>query len=274
VDCISHLFKQASSESTDLFGKLITRFELERTRRMEAFLLGCFDHVLVTAATDRDALLGLRHNGTKPAPISVLSNGVDQVFFHPNPQIQRERETLVFSGKMSYHANISMVKFLVADILPRIWKTRPETRLVIVGKDPSPEVKEFGKNPLITVTGTVEDIRPFLWRATVSVVPLLYGAGIQNKILEAMATKTPVVTTFKALTALQVQEGKELLAGQDAEGFSKAVLRLIEDRNLQDVVGSAGAAYVAANHNWFSIAAQLVEIYQQTIDGKHHEVKH
>lgn len=273
VDCISHLFKQASSESTDLFGKLITRFELERTRSMEGFLLGCFDHVLVTAATDRDALLSLRHNGTKPAPISVLSNGVDQVFFHPNPQIQREAETLVFSGKMSYHANISMVKFLVVDILPRIWKTRPGTRLVIVGKDPSPEVKEFAKNPLITVTGTVEDIRPFLWRATVSVVPLLYGAGIQNKILEAMATKTPVVTTLKALAALQVQEGKELLAGQDAEGFSKAVLRLIEDRNLQERVGNAGAAYVAANHNWLSIAAQLVEIYQQTIDLKRQALK-
>jgi glycosyltransferase involved in cell wall biosynthesis len=273
VDCISHLFKQASAESTDLFGKLITRFELGRTRRLEGYLLSCFDHILVTSSIDRDALLGLSLNGTRPAPISVISNGVDQIFFHPNPLIQREPETLVFSGKMSYHANISMVKYLVADIMPRIWKTHPGARLYIVGKDPSSEVKEFETNPLIKVTGTVDDIRPFLWRATVSVVPLLYGAGIQNKILEAMATKTPVVTTFKALSALQVQSGKELLAAHDSEDFSHAVVQLIEDRKLQNQMGQEGAAYVETHHNWLSISAGLVELYQQTIDLKQHSFK-
>lgn len=268
VDCISHLFKQAAAESTDLFGKLITRFELDRTRRMEGFLLNWFDHILVTSAIDRDALLGLNQNGTKPAPISVVSNGVDQAFFHPNPEIQRDIETLVFSGKMSYHANISMVKHLVTDIMPRVWKARPSVRLYIVGKDPSPEVKEFEKNPLIRVTGTVDDIRPFLWRATVAVVPLLYGAGIQNKILEAMATRTPVVTTFKTLAALQVQKGKELLAAQDAEEFAGAVVRLIGDRKLQDTIGDAGVSYVVTNHNWLNIAAELVNIYHQAIERK------
>ena len=268
VDCISHLFKQAAAESTDLFGKLITRFELDRTRRMEGFLLNWFDHILVTSAIDRDALLGLNQNGTKPAPISVVSNGVDQAFFHPNPEIQRDIETLVFSGKMSYHANISMVKHLVTDIMPRVWKARPSVRLYIVGKDPSPEVKEFEKNPLIRVTGTVDDIRPFLWRATVAVVPLLYGAGIQNKILEAMATRTPVVTTFKTLAALQVQKGKELLAAQDAEEFAGAVVRLIGDRKLQDTIGDAGVSYVVTNHNWLNIAAGLVNIYHQAIERK------
>jgi glycosyltransferase involved in cell wall biosynthesis len=274
VDCISHLFKQASAQSTDLFGKLVTRFELDRTRRMEGFLLSFFDHILVTSSVDREALLSLVHNGKKPSPISVISNGVDQSFFHPNSQIERDPETLVFSGKMSYHANISMAKYLVNDIMPRIWKIRSGARLYIVGKDPSPEVKEYEKNPLIKVTGTVDDIRPFLWRATVSVVPLLYGAGIQNKILEAMATNTPVVTTFKTLSALQVQAGKELLAAHDSDEFAQAVVQLIEDRNLQDQIRSAGASYVKRNHNWSTIAAQLVDIYQQTIDGKRHSLQH
>jgi glycosyltransferase involved in cell wall biosynthesis len=265
VDCISHLFKQASVQSTDLFGRLITRFELDRTRKLEGKLLSRFDHVLVTSTVDREALLGLTRNAMKQAPVSVLSNGVDQVFFHPNPEIKRDTETLVFSGKMSYHANISMVKHLVAEIMPRIWKTRPAARLYIVGKDPTPEIKEFGKNPLINVTGTVDDIRPFLWRATVSVVPLLYGAGIQNKILEAMATRTPVVTTFKALSALHVQAGKHLLAANDSDEFSQAVLRLIEDRNLQEEIGDSGLSYIRTHHSWTSIAARLVDIYQQTL---------
>lgn len=267
VDCISHLFEQSSAQSKDLFGKLITRFELERTRKMERKLLVCFDHVLVTSSMDKTALLGLMRNGMRSAPISVLSNGVDQEFFRPNPNIKRDPETLVFSGKMSYHANISMVKYLVTEIMPRIWKMRPAVRLCIVGKDPPADIKELEKNPLVTVTGTVDDIRPFLWRATVSVVPLIYGAGIQNKILEAMATKTPVVTTFKALSALQVQVGKEVLAANDADEFSQAVVRLIEDRNLQHQIGEAGASYVGAQHSWDSMASQLAGIYQQALNA-------
>jgi glycosyltransferase involved in cell wall biosynthesis len=167
---------------------------------------------------------------------------------------------------MSYHANISMVKYLVNEIMPRIWKVRPTARLYIVGKNPPSDIKQLEKNPLITVTGTVEDIRPYLWCATVSVVPLLYGAGIQNKILEAMATGTPVVTTSKSLSALQVQPGRDLLVSNGADEYSQAVLRLIENRNLQREIGEAGSAYTKSHHSWSVIASQLVEIYQQSIN--------
>jgi polysaccharide biosynthesis protein PslH len=195
-----------------------------------------------------------------------LPNGVDLEYFYPNSEVQRDAETVVFSGKMSYHANISMVKYLVAEIMPRIWKAHPATRLYIVGKDPSPDIKELESNPLITVTGTVDDIRPFLWRATASVVPLLYGAGIQNKVLEAMATGTPVVTTYRALSALRVQPGKHLLASNDPTEFSQAVLQLIEDQNLQQKMSDAGVHYVRAHHNWTSIASQLAKTYQQVLN--------
>jgi polysaccharide biosynthesis protein PslH len=254
VDCISHLFKQASAQSSGLFGKFITRFELGRTRKMEGKLLNIFEHVLVTSSIDSAALLQLVRSGTTPAPISVLPNGVDQEFFHPNPKIERDHDTLVFTGKMSYHANISMVKHLVAEIMPRIWKLRPTVRLYIVGKDPTTEIKDLAKTPLISVTGTVEDIRPFLWRATVSVVPLLYGAGIQNKILEAIATGTPVVTSTKALSALQAQAEKHLLVADNADGFSQSVLRIIQDRNLQNEISQAGLDYIRKYHSWTFIS--------------------
>jgi glycosyltransferase involved in cell wall biosynthesis len=168
---------------------------------------------------------------------------------------------------MSYHANISMVQYLVTDIMPRIWKTRPTARLCIAGKDPPPDIKELEQNPLITVTGTVTDIRPYLWRATVSVVPLLYGAGIQNKILEAMATGTPVVTTSRALSALHVQAGKELLVANTPEEFSQTIIQLIEDPNLQHKVGNAGAAYTKTYHRWSAISTRLVDLYQQTLNS-------
>lgn len=267
VDCISHLFQQAAKQSRSFFGKFMTRFELSRTRRAEGDLTCRFDHTLVTSPSDRNALLGLVPLEKSPSEISVLPNGVDLEYFHPSAEFQRDAETIIFSGKMSYHANISMAKYLVEEIMPRIWKFRPAARLFIVGKDPAPAITQMTRNPLITVTGTVDDIRPFLWRATVSVVPLLYGAGIQNKILEAMATGTPVVTTCQALSALEAQPGKDLFVSDDPEGFSQAVLQLIANRDLQQKTGDAGVKYIRTFHNWASIASQLVNIYQQILDS-------
>ena len=267
VDCISHLFQQAGKQSRSFFGKFVTRLELGRTRRAEGALACRFDHTLVTASTDRNALLDLVPPGRRPSDVSVLPNGVDLEYFHPSDSIQREPESIIFSGKMSYHANISMAKYLVEEIMPRIWKFRPAARLYIVGKDPAPAIKKMTQNPLVTVTGTVDDIRPFLRRATVSVVPLRYGAGIQNKILEAMATGTPVVTTCQALSALQAEPGKDLFVSDDPDGFSQAVLQLIADRDLQQKTGDRGVKYVRTFHNWSSIASQLVNIYQQILDS-------
>jgi glycosyltransferase involved in cell wall biosynthesis len=265
VDCISHLFQQAAKQSRSFFGKFMTRLELSRTRRAEGDLACRFDHVLVTAPSDRNALLKLVPAGKSSSEISVLPNGVDLEYFHPSAESQRDPETLIFSGKMSYHANISMAKYLVEGIMPLVWKFRPASRLYIVGKDPAPAIKKMARNSLITVTGTVADIRPFLWRATVSVVPLLYGAGIQNKILEAMATGTPVVTTCQALLALQAQPGKDLFVSDNPDDFSQAVLQLISDQDLQRKTGDAGVKYTSDFHRWASIASQLVNIYQQLL---------
>lgn len=261
VDCISYLFKQASTYSQSGFGKFITRFELKRTRLMEGKLIGEFDHVLVTSETDRNALLELSLQDTKPPSISVLRNGVDLQFFHPNPAVQRDTDTLVFSGKMSYHANISMVKFLVNEIMPRLWERRPSVRLLVVGKDPPVDIQRLHDESRIHVTGTVEDIRPFLWKANAAVVPLVYGAGIQNKILEAMATGTPVITNSKVLASLSVTPGKELLVADTADMFAACVIKLIEDAGLRGTVGEAGYEYVTRNHNWTESAKQLVNVY-------------
>ena len=268
VDSISYLFRQASSHSRGNFGKFVTRLELPRTERAERSLDSLFDHVLITSETDKNEMLRLIPNGKSSAPISVLPNGVDLEYFRPNPLVQREPDKIVFSGKMSYHANVSMVKYLVAEVMPKIWKHRPATRLTVVGKDPPGDVQALGENPLIKITGTVDDIRPFLWRSTAAVVPLTYGAGIQNKILEAMATGTPVVTTSKALTSLGAIPGKDILTSDTAEDFSQEVLRLVDNPALQNTIGEAGLRYVQRQHDWGKIVSKLVDIYSQVSTSK------
>jgi len=265
VDCISHLFEQAVSRSSNFFRKTIMRFELKRTRNTEGYLASFFDHILVTSGLDRNALLKLVPVERLPSLISVLSNGVDLDYFCSNQNVQRESETIVFSGKMSYHANVSMSKHLVTEVMPRIWRRRPATRLLIVGKDPPADVKKFASNPLITVTGTVDDIRPFLWKATVVVAPLVYGAGIQNKILEAMATETPVVTTSKAVSALGAIPGKDIIVADTPDNFSSEVLHLMENQDFRQGIAKNGLRYVQSYHNWVMVTNQLLERYKETI---------
>jgi glycosyltransferase involved in cell wall biosynthesis len=113
------------------------------------------------------------------------------------------------------------------------------------------------------VTGTVDDIRPFLWQATAAVVPLVYGAGIQNKILEAMATGTPVITNSKVLASLSVTPGRELLLADTADEFTACAFKLMDDPILQSTVGKAGTYYVRENHHWAKNAQQMVDIYSQ-----------
>jgi len=268
VDCISYLFEQASAHNTGGFGKFVTRFELGRTRYMEGKLMGEFDRVLVTSETDKKALLELALSDVKPSPISVLSNGVDLDYFHPNPTVQREPETLVFSGKMSYHANISMVKHLASEIMPKVWEVRPQVKLVIVGKDPTPDIRALGADPRVTVTGTVDDIRPYLWKATVAVVPLVYGAGIQNKILEAMACGTPVITTSKTLASLNAAPNENILIADGVDEFSRIILDVLANRSIQARVGSGGEDYVRYHHSWPAIAKQIVACYFDSIAKK------
>jgi polysaccharide biosynthesis protein PslH len=265
VDCISHLFRQAAGQSKSLFGRVVSRFELGRTQRAEASLLSTFDHVLVTSDADRKALLDTVRNGARPASISILSNGVDQDFFKPNPEIQKESDMLIFSGKMSYHANISMVKYLVDEIMPLVWQHRPNVRLIIVGKDPPSDIKKMSENPLIRITGTVKDIRPYLWKANVAVAPLVYGSGVQNKILEAMAIGLPVVSTSKALMSLGVVPQRDILIGDTPQEFSDKVLHLLENQDLREKVGEAGCVYVGEQHEWSRICEQLVQIYSGLI---------
>jgi sugar transferase (PEP-CTERM/EpsH1 system associated) len=262
VDSISLLFRQSSAHSKRLAFRFLTKFELSRTERFEARLVKQFSKMLVTSQRDRNAFLALLAEEERAkADITVIPNGVDLDYFTPDPECQREPATLVVSGKMSYHANVSMVKFLVDEIMPKIWATRPETKLWIVGKDPTKHVAAYANLPNVTVTGTVEDIRPYLRKATVAVVPLTYGAGTQFKVLEGMGCAAPVVATPLAVSGLNTLQGCEVMVAKDASAFATSVLRLLEHEELRQAVGQAGRLYVEQNYHWAEIAKKLEGVY-------------
>jgi len=273
VDSISYLFEQAVQSSRSLKARLMTWIELERTRRHEAWLVGQFERTLVTSALDKAAFVGLldRYAGEQLRPltarIEVIGNGVDLAHFAFRDPRARPADRIVFSGKMSYHANVTAALHLVNDIMPHVWAQRPAVQVWLVGKDPSAEVRRLAEtaSPLpgsearrVVVTGGVPSMPEYIQGATIAVAPLLYGAGIQNKALEALACGTPVVATAQATAALRVQSGQELLVADGAEAFADAVLKLLGDVELRARLGTAGRRYVEAYHSW-DAAAQLLE---------------
>lgn len=265
VDSISLLFRQAMVRSRSLFSRSLTRFELGRTERYEAWLVQQFDRVAVTSPADRQALLDMLPAGITPPVIAVLPNGVDLNYFAPDRRVEREPASLVISGKMSYHANVTMVLHFIEAIMPQVWARRPETHVYVVGKDPSREVLALGSQPNITVTGTVPDLPPYLQKATLAVAPIAYGAGIQNKVLEAMGCATPVVASPQAVSALQAVPGRDLLVAGDPPAFAAAILSLLDDPEFRQQVGQAGRCYVETHHDWNTVTANLSQVYRDAI---------
>ena len=284
VDCISYLFEQAAQQSRSLKGRLMTRMELGRTRRYEGWLVHQFDQVAVTSPNDRAALENLARNALSRSTqtganhqralfhkLNVVPNGVDLTYFSP-AGAQREVAQIVFTGKMSYHANVTAAVHLVKDIMPRVWAQHPNAEVWIVGKDPAPEVRALASHmgameERVVITGTVSDLRPYLQRATIAVAPLLYGAGIQNKVLEAMACGTPVVASLQAASALNAEMGRDLQVAGDSVTFAGAIIDLLDSPHCRHEMGQMGRMYVEQNHSWNVAAQQFECIYRSAIRG-------
>lgn len=261
VDSISHLFQQTMTHGASHTWRSIAHFELARTRRCERRALHEATHAVVTSQIDRAALA--ENAGSGAAPIVVIPNGVDLRVFRPAPDAAYERHTIVFSGRMSYHANVAAALRLAQRILPRVRAAQPEARLVIVGRDPPHIVRALAdESNGVTVTGAVHDLAEYVRRADVAAAPLVYGAGVQNKVLEAMACGTPVVADPLATRALDPSCADALLVAAEDDDFAEQILRLFEDRSLRQRLAESGRAFVEKFHSWDGAAAQLEELYR------------
>ena len=274
VDCISLLSKHTMTAGPSASVRAVARFEHKRTQRYEASMLEVLSHVVVTSERDRQAMIALRRlHGADPtssdealgAGIRVLPNGVDLHYFRPLPQ-ERQPFNLVFSGKMSYHANVAAALYLHRQIMPLIWQRRPEATLTIVGSKPPKVIQNMARDARITVTGYVDDLRSYVGRAQVMLSPMVYSVGIQNKVLEAMALGTPVVVAAQAAEALSARPGRDLLTAETAQEFAQATLRLLEDAALRDTLSQGGRAYVERHHDWSIVTDQLIDVYERAID--------
>lgn len=258
VDSIALLFEKVLRDAPSFKSRAMAALDLARTRRFEGRLTDLFDEIAVTSPADRAALVSL---GSAAAHVTVVPNGVDLDYFQPRREA-RDPNCLVFTGKMSYHANIAAAEDLAEKVMPLVWARKPDAYLQIVGKDPAPVIQVLGQHPKITVTGYVPDMRPYLAGAAVAVSTVRYGVGIQNKVLEAMAMETPVVCSPQACSALETEAGHDLLVGNTPEAIAEHIVSLLDSAERRREIGLAGREYVEAHQTWDSAAQTLERLYQ------------
>src|SRR5215510_7148679 len=236
--------------------------EWKRLRRYEYDIVSRLSHSIL--CTQREAsLLDKLDELTRRSRLHVMTNGVDLDYFRPelvafNPAKPR----LVFTGAMNYYANIDGVRWFTDEILPVIRRSEPGVELLIVGSNPTSQVKKLGEREGVTITGFVDDIRPYLHGAHACVVPLRIARGIQNKILEAMAAGKAVIATPEAVAGLRVVDGDQLLVANTPREFGAAVLRLIRDPGLRRQLGYRSRHFVESEHDWEPILRKIVELVE------------
>ena len=209
----------------------------------------------IIAVSDADAkkmreLYGVQH-------LAAVPTGVDLGYFQPTEAAQPVTD-LVFVGSMDWMPNIDGAVWFVNEVLPLIKRKVPGCSLAIVGRTPGREVTELAeREPGIRITGTVADVRPWLWESKVSIVPLRIGGGTRLKIYEAMAARTPVVSTAVGAEGLDITPGENILIADEPEAFAEACVRLLNDGNERRRLADAAWQHVETKHSWEAAAVEF-----------------
>lgn len=265
-------FVDVDSEKWRVYGErmrppmsFVYAMEGARLAAFEAEIARDFEHsILISEAEAR--LLAARAPGIH---VSVIPNGVDLEYFHPAGQggdATSPRPRAVFVGMMDYYPNCDAVAFFAKDVLPLVRRDVPDFEFHIVGRRPTAAVRVLAREPGVSVLGGVPDVRPHLAAALLSVAPFRIARGIQNKVLEAMASAVPVIGTPLAFQAIDAGEADGIRTAQDPSALARLVVEMARNPSLRAERGAAARTYVERHHRWEDIGAAIERTLERMLE--------
>lgn len=251
-----YLKRVIAARQGGIIAHIQTRAQRWLARAYERFMFTPYRRVVVVSAQDRDELLSINPQ----LRVDVIPNGIDLAYFQPET-IEREPATLLFTGNYEYAPNIDAALLLARDVLPLVRLKIPDAKLWLVGNAPSPEMQALASDHVL-VTGRVDDVRPYLARATLFACPLRFGAGIKNKVLEALAMGCPVLASPLSVDGIAARAGQEVaLAAPDA--FAERAVQLLQDDSLRAALAMRGRALIETHYSWARVADAYEALFRE-----------
>ncbi len=234
-----------------------------QARRMEAYeRKACQQAKFVIAVSEMDAQRMRQMFAVDR--VEAVSTGVDLDYFAPKSTPDAMQSDLIFSGSMDWLPNVDAIEFFLAEVLPLIRKRRPGTTFTIAGRSPDPRVQRAAAGiEGVTVTGSVPDMRPYLWGSKVSVVPIRIGGGTRLKVYECMAAGLPVVSTTIGAEGLDYNAGRDILIADTPQQFAEQCLQLLEHEDARKAVIAAAFHLVESRFSWAAVTEQFEDILER-----------
>ena len=200
-------------------------------------------------------------------PLLVAPNGVDVSYFSPSGE-EEETGALVSVGSMDQTRNVDASRFFVEKILPRLQDRGLDVTYYIVGQNPTDEIRRMEENPGVVVTGTVDDVRPFLERSSVVVAPYRMGSGVKHKIPIAFSMGKPVVATPNACQGIEVTHGENVMIAKEPKSFANAIQALLESEDRRRALGKRAQSFIREEYSWDAILSRLLADVEKIVEGK------
>lgn len=255
----SVIWQRRVQNAGDPLRKAYLKLQADRMFRYEKDVCRTVRRVIAVSEVDSDTMRRLY--GVQDVPF--VPTGVDIDFFAPPPSSEPKAD-LVFVGSMDWMPNADGAAWFASEVLPLIRRHRPECTVAIVGRKPAASLLELGKSdPRIVVTGTVPDVRPWLFGSAVSVVPLRIGGGTRLKIYEAMAAQVPVVSTSIGAEGLRVDDGRNIRIADSPQDFAARCLELLENPSERARIAAAASATLAEHCTWDAVTRDFEQLLVQ-----------
>ena len=267
---VSYLLAQQFAQSAPTLSRRIySGVNWRKVRREELAAYRRADGTYFCSRADQERVLA----DAPEARTAVVPNAADVEFYRLRPgDPPPDGHTVLFFGLLSTVPNIDGIRWFVHEIWPRVTRARSDARLLVLGKDPPPAVRELA-GPSVEVAGFVADLRPSLAAAAAVAVPLRLGGGTRLKIVEAMAMGRPVVSTTLGAEGLEVVSGRDLLIADQPEAFAGALLRVLEDQELGARIGAAARQLAVTRYAWAAAAETLESFFAEILGHRRGEAR-
>ncbi|MBH0156563.1 glycosyltransferase [Fictibacillus sp. 5RED26] len=261
VDSISLNLKRSAQLKKSLINPL-TRWEAKNVHNMEQVASSRYDGGIFISDIDKNNVSLNRDT------LTTIANGVDLEYFSYQKHLTT-KNNIVFVGNMSYSPNRAGVKYFIKHIFPLIKEKLEDFTFYVVGRNPTKDlIRLCEKHKNIVLTGEVDDVRKYLWNAKLFVCPLKSGAGLQNKVLEAMSCGTPVITTSIVSEPIKAKDNQSIIVRDRDEEFAEKIIELLSDPMKLNDVRKEARTFVETNYKWEHLNHQLIDFYNMTI-SKH-----